>query len=113
MKIMIALCTCPDAAVAERIATSLVEECLAACVNRLPGVTSTYRWQGKICHDDEHLLLIKTTPERFAAVRDRILALHPYELPEIVGLDVTAGFDPYLAWVEAQTRIRHGSGGGL
>jgi periplasmic divalent cation tolerance protein len=109
MKIMIALCTCPDAAVAERIATTLVEESLAACVNRLPAVTSTYRWLGKICHDDEHLLLIKTTRERFAAVRDRILCLHPYELPEIIGLDVTAGLDPYLDWVEAQTHIGHAS----
>jgi periplasmic divalent cation tolerance protein len=104
MKIMIALCTCPDAAVAERIATTLVEEGLAACVNRLPAVTSTYRWQGKICHDDEHLLLIKTTHDRFVEVRDRIVALHPYELPEIVALEVSAGSAPYLAWIQAQTR---------
>ena len=101
---LIALCTCPDEAVAERIATILVEEHLAACVNRLPGMISTYRWKGELCRETEQLLLIKTTRKRFDALRDRIVALHPYELPEVIAVDVTAGLDRYLAWVDAETR---------
>ncbi|HEY8010495.1 MAG TPA: divalent-cation tolerance protein CutA [Rudaea sp.] len=104
MTVLIVLCTCPDDTVGERIATALVEERLAACVNRLPGVASTYRWQGKVCRDSEQLLLIKTTCERFDALRERIVELHPYELPEVIALDITTGLDRYLAWVVAETR---------
>ena len=104
MTILIVLCTCPDDTVGERIATALVEERLAACVNRLPGVASTYRWQDKVCRDNEQLLLIKTTRERFDALRERIVELHPHELPEVIALDIVAGLDRYLAWVDAETR---------
>ena len=104
MTVLIVLCTCPDDAVGERIATALVEERLAACVNRLPGVASTYRWQGKFCRGNEQLLLIKTTRERFGALRERIVELHPYELPEVIALDIATGLDRYLAWVVAETR---------
>jgi periplasmic divalent cation tolerance protein len=103
MSTLIAFCTCPDTETAERIAAAVVQERLAACVNRLPGVVSTYRWQGEIHRDNEHLLLIKTTSERFAALRDRIVSLHPYDVPEVVAVAVVAGFDPYLAWIESQT----------
>lgn len=103
MTAIIALCTCPDAQSGERLATALVEEGLAACVNRIAGVVSTYRWQGKVCRDEEHLLVIKTVRERFDALRERIVALHPYELPEVIALDITAAHAPYLAWIEAQT----------
>ena len=88
MSAILVLCTCPDSACAERVATSLVEERLAACVNRIAAIESTYRWQGKICRDSEHLLLIKTTSERFEALRDRIVALHPYDIPEIIAVDI-------------------------
>jgi periplasmic divalent cation tolerance protein len=101
---ILVLCACPDEASGETIATALVEERLAACVNRMPGVASTYRWQGKLCRDNEYLLLIKTTRERFAALRERIVALHPYELPEVIALDIGAGHAPYLDWVAAATR---------
>ncbi len=104
MTAIIALCTCPDQQSGERIATALVEERLAACVNRIAGVVSTYRWEGKLCRDEEQLLIIKTTRERFEAMRERIVALHPYELPEVIALDITAAHAPYLAWIEAQTR---------
>lgn len=104
MTVLIVLCTCPDDTVGERIATALVEERLAACVNRLPGVASIYRWRDKVCRDSELLLLIKTTFERFDALRERIVELHPYELPEVIALDVATGLDRYLAWVEAETR---------
>lgn len=100
---ILALCTCPDEAAAERIATALVEERLAACVNRVPGIASTYRWQGKVCRDHEQLLLIKTTRERFEALRARIVALHPYELPEVIAVDIAAGHAPYLDWIKDST----------
>jgi periplasmic divalent cation tolerance protein len=104
MPSLIVFCTCPDAACAERIAAALVEERLAACVNRIPGVVSTYRWNGKVCQDHEVLLLIKTTSERFDAVRERIVALHPHELPEVIAVDVERGLPAYLDWVARESQ---------
>jgi periplasmic divalent cation tolerance protein len=86
---------------AERIALALVDERLAACVNRVPGVSSTYRWQGQVCTDREELLIIKSTAAQFDALRARIVALHGYSVPEIIALPVGAGHEPYLAWVAA------------
>ena len=103
MSPIVVLCTCPDDAAADRIASALVAERLAACVNRIPGIMSTYRWKGAVCRDDEFLLVIKTTRERFDAVRGRIVALHPYELPEVIAVDIAHGHAPYLAWIEAET----------
>jgi periplasmic divalent cation tolerance protein len=101
---IVVLCTCPDEATGESVATTLIEERLAACVNRIAGVASTYRWQGKVCRDSEQLLLIKTTRERFDALRARIVALHPYELPEVIAVDIALGSTPYLEWIAAATR---------
>lgn len=103
MSAVIAFCTCPDEASAERIASALVEGRLAACVSRIATVTSTYRWRGKVCRDNEQLLLIKTTRERFDALREHIVALHPYELPEVIAVDIALGHAAYLAWIEAET----------
>lgn len=99
--ILLCLCTCPDTASAQRLAEALVGERLAACVNRLPGVLSTYRWQGEVQTDGEELLLIKTTTERFEALKARLLVLHPYELPELVALPLDRGHAAYLEWVRA------------
>ena len=104
MSALIVFCTCPDEAVADRIASCLIEERLAACVNRTPGVVSTYRWQGTVQRETEVQLAIKTTRDRFDALRDRILALHPYELAEVVAVDIALGSAPYLAWIESETR---------
>jgi len=104
MSALIVFCTCPDEACAERVATALVEERLAACVNRIPGAASTYRWQGRLCRDSEQLLLIKTTRERFEALRERIAALHPYELPEVIAVPIVHGSAAYLDWIAAETR---------
>lgn len=101
---MIVYCTCPDAASAEVLAHALVAERLAACVNALPGVRSTYRWQGRIETSDEVLLLIKTTHERLPVLIERVQALHPNELPEVVAVEAHGGLDPYLHWVAEQTR---------
>ena len=101
---LICLCTCPDAGTARRIADALVAERLAACVNVLPGVTSVYRWQGKVESAAETLLLAKSTDERLEALTARIVALHPYELPEVVAVDIAGGLPGYLAWIADETR---------
>ena len=103
METLLVYCTVPDQDVADRIARTLVEEQLAACVNRITGVVSTYRWQGEIKLDSELLLLIKTTRSRVDALIARIVALHPYELPEAIAVDVAAGHAPYLDWVARET----------
>ncbi|WP_147653138.1 divalent-cation tolerance protein CutA [Vulcaniibacterium gelatinicum] len=104
MSVLICYCTCPDAASADALALALVEERLAACVNRLPGLRSVYRWQGAVEQAEEVLLLIKTTTERLPALTARLRALHPYELPELVAVEAAGGLPDYLAWVVEQTR---------
>ena len=98
------LCNCPPSD-AERIARAVVEEGLAACVNAWP-VTSTYRWEGAVLSEPETTLWIKTAADRVDALRDRLLALHPYTLPEVLVLDVdaAASHPAYLAWVHSSTR---------
>ena len=93
------LTTCPDAGVAERIARVLVEEGLAACVNILAPVRSIYKWRGRIEDASEQLLVIKSAAARFAAIRDRLRDLHPYELPEIIAVPIADGLPEYLAWL--------------
>lgn len=97
--ICITLITAPNAAVAETIARAVVEKQLAACVNIVPGVTSIYRWEGQLNRDDEVLLIAKTRADLFDALRAAVVALHPYDVPEVIRLDVTAGHEPYLKWV--------------
>jgi periplasmic divalent cation tolerance protein len=99
--VLLCYCSCPDAASAQAIAEALVGERLAACVNRLPAVRSTYRWQGAVTRDSEELLLIKTTAARFDALKARLLELHPYELPELIAVPVRHGHETYLDWVRA------------
>lgn len=104
MPALIVFCTCPDATSADALAQALVSERLAACVNVLPGVRSTYRWQGAVEQADEVLLLIKTTRSRLDALGARVRALHPYELPEVLAVEAHGGLAPYLDWVAEQTR---------
>jgi len=84
---------------ARNIAHHLVEHHLAACVNLVPQIESIYRWQGKIESSQEWLLLIKTTAEKFPAVRDAIRELHSYELPECIAISVEDGSADYLEWI--------------
>jgi len=84
---------------AEEIASALVSECLAACVNVVPGIRSVYKWKGKIEKDREVLVLVKTTAGRFEAVRRRIRELHSYELPEAIALPVVDADPDVLAWL--------------
>jgi periplasmic divalent cation tolerance protein len=97
---LLVLTTVARAEDAERIAEALVEKRLAACVNVLPGVRSIYRWKGALERDEERLLVVKTRAERFEALREAILALHPYEVPEVVAVPIEAGSSAYLRWLD-------------
>jgi periplasmic divalent cation tolerance protein len=97
----IVLSTCADREQAERIAHSLVEQGLAACVNIVPGVQSIYRWQGAIESAAEVLILIKTSPTHLRSVQSAIAALHSYEVPEFLVLPIAAGSEAYLKWLSA------------
>jgi periplasmic divalent cation tolerance protein len=100
----IILCTCADREQAERIAHSLVELQLAACVNIFPGVQSIYRWQGAVESAAECLLLIKTDTRHSNEVQSTIAGLHSYEVPEFLVLPVSDGSESYLAWLTASLR---------
>jgi periplasmic divalent cation tolerance protein len=102
--VLVVLSTFPSAEKATEVGTILVDERLAACVSVAQGVTSIYRWQGGVAREVEVLALIKTTRDRFAALADRLAALHPYELPEIVALETADGSASYLDWVRAETQ---------
>ncbi len=99
-EVVVVLVTCPTRAVARRLANQLVKDRLAACVNVLPGIDSTFWWQGKIDRCREVLLLIKTTAGRFPQLSRAVTELHPYEVPEVIALPLAAGHRPYLAWVQ-------------
>src|SRR3954471_4160831 len=96
--------TCPDEDTAKRIAVALVSEHLAACVQRIPGLHSTYVWQGKLQEEAEVLLLIKTLKESLPEVAQRVQALHPYRVPELLVIPVSSGNDVYTAWVRSNVR---------
>ena len=101
---LVVVTNCPSEDVADRIATHLVEQRLAACVNRLAPVSSIYRWQGAVERAREWPLLIKTTTARYVAVEAAIAALHPYSVPEVIALPLYAGLPAYLQWVADETR---------
>src|SRR5260221_7756528 len=96
---LVVLCTTPTKEKAVEIARAVVTERLAACGNVLPAVHSVYRWEGQVQEDGEALLILKTSRARFPALRDRILKLHPYEVPEVVALPVDSGSPGYLDWL--------------
>lgn len=98
-QVVIVLTQMPDGESATRLAEFLVSEKLAACVNMLPAGMSIYRWQGKLQHDSETTMLIKTTATGYEALQAAILQQHPYELPEIICLPVSGGLPAYLQWV--------------
>ena len=102
--VLVVLTTAPGPSEARRIARALVEERLAACANVLPGVTSIYWWEGELQEDGETLIVLKTTREGLEELEDRLAELHPYDVPELLALDVVAGLEPYLEWVEGEVR---------
>lgn len=104
MTTLLVLTNLPDRAAAERLADTLIEKRVAACVNILAPCRSVYRWQGATQRDEEHPMLVKTTAERYPALEAAIRAGHPYELPEIIAVPVEHGLPAYLAWVDAETK---------
>jgi len=98
-QVILALTTCPDEASAQALATALVEERLATCVNRVGGLRSTYIWDARLQDQAEILLIIKTTAARLDEIEARLGSLHPYELPELLAIAVAGGNERYLDWV--------------
>lgn len=97
------LTTAGSAEEADKIAHALVERSLAACVNIVPQTESVYRWKGKVETSREFFLLVKTTAEHVAKVFEAIQSMHSYELPECIALEITAGSEPYLEWIAANS----------
>ncbi len=98
-EVRIVLVTAPDEETARRLAHALVAERLAACVNVVPGVRSVYRWEGAVQEDSEVLLIAKSHEARAAALSERVQALHPYDVPEVLALPAAGGSASYLAWL--------------
>jgi periplasmic divalent cation tolerance protein len=96
---IVVLCTCASLEEGERLGRALVEAGHAACVSVVPGVRSIYRWKGEIESAEESLLLIKSSRDRFEALRGAIEAMHSYEVPEVLALPVVAGAPNYLEWL--------------
>lgn len=99
-------CTCPDEETATKLATFLVEQHQAACVNIIPGLASVYRWQGKVIIDQEYLLLIKSRADHYPALERLIREQHPYELPEVIAVTIGNGLEGYLDWLGQELQQR-------
>ena len=95
------LCTCPDEAAAINIAENIVAQRLAACVNVLPSIYSVYHWQDNVESAKESMIFIKTSQENYSALEKVITSLHPYEVPEIIALNIDNGLPEYLKWIES------------
>ena len=100
---IVVLSTVPSVEKAAEIGRALVEAGLAACVIVVPEVRSIYRWQGAICDEPEVLCIIKTRRERIEELRAALVARHPYEVPEVIALDIAEGHPAYLAWLYSST----------
>ena len=103
--VLVVLVTCGSRAEAKKIALGVVDKGLAACVNVVTGpVESVYRWKGKVESTREFLLVMKTTVQRFEALKAEIVRLHSYDVPEIIALPVAAGSEAYLQWVKSSVQ---------
>ena len=98
---LIVFVTCESRDQGEKVARTLVESKLAACVTVVPAIRSCYVWDGELIWSDEVLLMVKTTRERFEQLQHRVRTEHSYEVPEIVAVSITDGLDDYLQWIEA------------
>jgi periplasmic divalent cation tolerance protein len=101
---IVVLVTLPSLDLAQQLAMSLVDGRFAACVTILPQVQSVYRWKGAVCNEPEVLCLAKTRRQLFDSLREHVLAIHPYEVPEIIALPMVQGHLPYLSWIFTETR---------
>jgi len=98
------LCTCPSDEVARLIAKTLVTEKLAACINIIPNVTSVYAWDNKIHFDSEVQLIIKSSSALFNDIAYKINDIHPYDVPEIIAMNIQQGDEKYLHWIKESTK---------
>lgn len=96
--------TAPSADVASKVASALVNARLAACVSTVPGVTSTYWWEGKVETGQEHLLMIKTRAELVEELTKKVTEIHPFDTPEVVALPIVGGLGKYLEWIDQSTK---------
>lgn len=103
-KYMLVLTTVPDEGTGQKIAKKLIEERLAACVTVSVASQSLYWWQGKITQDQELILFIKTKATHFSQLEEKILELHPYEIPEIIVMPIINGYTKYLDWIDKETK---------
>ena len=101
-RVLIVLVTASSHREASSIAKAVVEEKLAACVNMVPGVTSIFRWKGRVQRSREVLLIMKTTVRRYSALEQRICSLHSYQVPEVLALRVEQGSKQYIGWVQQE-----------
>jgi len=108
---IVVLITAPSKEVGKQIARALLEQELAACVNIISSIDSIYTWEGKICNDEEVLLVVKSRAELFEdQLVPAVQAIHPYQVPEIIALPIKMGAKSYLDWIEAVTKRTSRSG---
>lgn len=105
-ELRVVLSTTPDAEQAAALAEALVAERLVACVQVIPIAASVYRWQNRVVRQPEHLLIMKTTMARVPDLQARLIALHPYDVPQFVVLAADSVWPPYLAWVVGEVAER-------
>jgi periplasmic divalent cation tolerance protein len=103
--------TVPSRETAMEIGKAILNEKLCACANIIPGVTSLYWWQDKIQEDSEMLMIIKTREDLFESLKNKIVELHPYEVPEVVAMPIINGNEPYLKWIKNVTVQKSEVGG--
>lgn len=102
---IVVLITIPSKEEAENLGSYLVESKLAACANIISGISSIFFWEGKCCHEQEVLMIIKTKKSVFKPLCEAVLKRHPYKVPEIIALPIVEGLPDYLQWIETNTQI--------
>lgn len=103
-KYILVLTTVPNKEVGRNIAKTLVEDRLAACVTISAACESHYWWQGKICEEPEYILFVKTKDILLRELKEKILKLHPYQVPEVIALPILRGHSKYLDWIDKETK---------
>ena len=88
-----------------KIAKHLVENRRAACCNIVPKIRSIYRWEGKLCDDEEVLLIVKTMRSSFEKLKEEVKKIHSYSVPEIIGVRIKDGLEEYLDWIESEVEV--------
>ncbi|XP_057830494.2 uncharacterized protein LOC131041425 isoform X1 [Cryptomeria japonica] len=107
-KMIVVYVTTPTKEIGKDMANSIISSRLAACVNQVSGVESTYWWNGKVVVDTEVLLIIKTRDSLFNTLTKHVKALHPYKVPEIIAVPITEGSEDYMQWMKENTAVLNG-----